>query len=249
VSALASAVRQLQKLDLELAEQVQSMETFEASSQQDRQKILSGSSKQLVDEEKFRKQSKKKFAGLSDQILNCVFAVRQLSSERCKIDFSGLSPQTRELVNGGAVQEKTELMHLHTSTHGTKRWSGDREVLQPETTSNPLEDSHRTPPPPSLGRLYSKSTAKDGGSAPDTASKRSVSPLKPRAGSPSRGANATPLWLPHTKPVKPALKSAVKRTNSDEENEVGNVADADAVFNPLAKPQKPAHPKIIKNVF
>lgn len=245
MAALSSAITQLRKLDQQLVEHIDEMEIFETKSQRDRQKsLLSGSSKLLLEEERFRKQSKKKFEGLSDQILNCVFAIRQLCANRCTVDFSSLSGHTLDLVHGKA-HEKTELMHLHTTTHGTRRWSGDREI----TESDDVNDaSHRTPPPPSLHALYSTTpaTAEAGKNNLDSGSPqrpRSGSPLKIRAASPVKGQQ--PIWLPHTKPPKPAPKSHVKRmyhSDDSKENE-SNFIEVDSVINPLARPQKPAPPK------
>ena len=250
-SALASAIKQLRKLDQQLVEHVGQMESFEINSLQDRQKaLLSGSSKVLVEEEKFRTQSKKKFEGLSDQILNCVVAIRQLSTSRCTIDFSCLSGQTLDLVNGRSI-EKTELMHLHTTTHGTRRWSGDRELTEAIDTA---VESHRTPPPPSLSALYSSTPAS---SMTKGEIQRSTSPLRPRSGSPLKTRAASPvkgqqpIWLPHTKPPKPAPKSTVKRmyhSDDTKENET-NWSESDTVINPLARPQKPAPPKSIRRAL
>ena len=239
---MSSAIKQLRKLDQQLVEHVGQMEIFEVNAQQDRQRaLMSGSSKVLVEEERFRTQSKKKFEGLSDQILNCVVAIRQLSTGKCTVDFSRLSGHTLDLVHGRAA-EKTELMHLHTTTHGTRRWSGDRELTE---ATDAAEESHRTPPPPSLSALYSSTPAASGTKAEKQRSTspprpRSGSPLKTRAASPVRGQQ--PIWQPHTKPPKPAPKSAVKRmypSDDTKENEA-NWFEVDSVINPLARPQKPA---------
>ena len=242
---MASAIKQLRKLDQQLVEHVGHMETFELNSQQDRQKaLMSGSSRVLVEEEKFRTQSKKKFEGLSDQILNCAVAIRQLTASRCIVDFGCLSGHTLDLVNGRAI-EKTELMHLHTTTHGTRRWSGDRELTE---ATDVAEESHRTPPPPSLSALYSSTPAC---SVTKGEKQRSTSPPRPRSGSPLKTRAASPvkgqqpIWQPHTKPPKPASKSAVKRmyTSDDTKENDANWSETYAVINPLARPQKPAPPK------
>lgn len=162
------------------------------------------------------------------------------------ISLSALSAQSMEMVNGKA-QEKTELMHLHTTTLGTRRWSGDREVLgeigsdalasagtpSPTSTSSLPQtagpennvnkgvsaENMRPPSPPSRARSDSPSKL------------RSTSPLRPRAVSPSRSTPlAQPLWYPHTKPLKPTPLSAAKRMFAD---------DAEAPNAGHVKPNKP----------
>jgi hypothetical protein len=171
-----------------------------------------------------------------DQILNCVFAIRQLSTSRFSIDFSGLGPQTLHLVHGRA-QEKTELMHLHTTTHGTKRWSGDRELL------GDASEEQKTPPEqfrqprgiwPSAGKPLQDI---------HSSTKRSGSPVRPRAASPVRGPNSTPVWHPHMKPAKPAPKTAAKRIYSNDDVENDNNFEAVTGPTSVFKPAKPVMPK------
>jgi hypothetical protein len=105
------------------------MEDFEIVSKQNRAALLSGNSKALVEEEKFRKNGKLKYESLSKKILAAVEKASALSNggNRCislPLDLSFVGTQTQLLLKG-FKNERVELMHLHTTTHGTKRWSGD----------------------------------------------------------------------------------------------------------------------------
>lgn len=93
-----------------------------------------GPSKQLIEEENFRKNGKQKFTQLSEKLLQTVHLV-QNASEGLAIDYSKLSSQGQDLLKGN-FQNRLELMHLHTTTHGTKRWSGDKETLKEGTENN-----------------------------------------------------------------------------------------------------------------
>ena len=61
------------------------------------------------------------------------------------VDFSCLSTQGQALLRGkGHWQERVELMHLHTTTHGTRRWSGGGDKdLDHEEKSEKSEKSEK----------------------------------------------------------------------------------------------------------
>jgi hypothetical protein len=64
------------------------------------------------------------------------------------LDYSCLSSQGQALLRGkGHWQEKIELMHLHTTTHGTRRWSGEgvREG-EKERSSSPMPREDKDSP-------------------------------------------------------------------------------------------------------
>jgi hypothetical protein len=124
--------------------------------------LFLGNSKALVEEEKFRKNGKKKYEVLSERLVTLAATLHTgihhphssaTSSSRggtslispflVTVDaasvFSVLSSQAQSLIrnssnghNSRAVQERLELMHLHTTTHGTRRWSGDKDTLERE---------------------------------------------------------------------------------------------------------------------
>lgn len=74
------------------------------------------------------------------------------------LDLSQLSPQGQGLLKSKGLQEykeKLELMHLHTTTHGTQRWSaGSDENADPES------DRQQLPPAPQAAAT--SKTAKSG---------------------------------------------------------------------------------------
>lgn len=151
VQYLDSAVKELKRLDSSLTKHIKEMEDFESTSKQNRNKVLSGkwhgaknfmihalpffmvnlgSSKALIEEEKFRKTGKRKYEHIVEK-LTVAFYQAQYYMASTKSDLLsspvlGLSHTAIAAIKGkGKSTERTELMHLHTTTHGTKRWSGD----------------------------------------------------------------------------------------------------------------------------
>jgi hypothetical protein len=95
--------------------------------------FVTGNSKALIEEEKFRKNGKKKYEILSEKMINQHNVLTTLTSSPLivNIELSSilqtLSHQAASIVrssNNHKAQERVELMHLHTMTHGTRRWSG-----------------------------------------------------------------------------------------------------------------------------
>jgi hypothetical protein len=139
LTAVADTFRDLQRLDTQLVRHVREMEDFEAASKQDRMKLLSGNSKALVEEEKFRKAGKRKYEQVTERIIVLAEQLESLTATAGSgdavavaaaldigpLDLSCLSAQSHTVLKGKVHwQEKLELMHLHTTTHGTRRWSG-----------------------------------------------------------------------------------------------------------------------------
>ena len=126
--------------------------------------LFVGNSKALVDEEKFRKNGKKKYETLSEKLLHLSSSLQShahSSSGIVPVDATGvyqtLSSQAQSIIKSAGsskVQERVELMHLHTMTHGTRRWSGggggaihgDKEpselLLKEESDALALSDLH-----------------------------------------------------------------------------------------------------------
>mmetsp|Transcript_22914 Transcript_22914/g.33487 ORF Transcript_22914/g.33487 Transcript_22914/m.33487 type:complete len:1633 (+) Transcript_22914:1-4899(+) len=130
VDTFANAVRDMEKQDSLLEKHITDMEAFETTSKQNRQKVLMGNSKALMDEEKFRKSGKRKFESICDKLLDAA-RTAQAHSGGIPLDISKLTPQSQGLLKG-KIQERTELMHLHTMTHGARRWSGERDSMPTE---------------------------------------------------------------------------------------------------------------------
>lgn len=92
-----------------------------------------GNSKALIEEERFRRHGKRKYETLAEKIIQVMSQVHRMSkSLSIPIDLGELSSATSHVLKGNNCQELTELMHLHTMTHGAKRWSGDKDVLSLE---------------------------------------------------------------------------------------------------------------------
>jgi hypothetical protein len=122
VQGFVESIREVKKLDTQLTKHVIDMEDFEIVSKQNRAALLSGNSKALVEEEKFRKNGKLKYESLSKKILAAVEKANNLSNcgNKCIIvplDLSFVGAQTQLLLKG-FKNERVELMHLHTTTHG-----------------------------------------------------------------------------------------------------------------------------------
>ena len=175
----ADALKDVKKFDTQLTEQVASMENFEVMSKQNRQKVLSGSSKALVEEEKFRKTGKKKFGQITERLVQAARTAQQ-HSDGMHMDISHLSQQGQDLLRG-KIQERIELMHLHTTTHGTKRWSGDKVAFDASMLPNDENVLNNQERGLSKGKLVSVPVQK---SSPPQARSRSKSPV-PKASSPT----------------------------------------------------------------
>lgn len=122
-------------------------------------KLLSGNSKALMEEEKFRKIGKRKYEQITERMIALAAILEQLAAVNdgssspvpggpatgfVPVDFSCLSSQGQALLRGkGHWQERVELMHLHTTTHGTRRWSGggDKEA---DSETSPKGSSDNT---------------------------------------------------------------------------------------------------------
>jgi hypothetical protein len=94
---------------------------------------FTGNSKALIEEEKFRKNGKKKYETLSEKLMHHHQALLSLVSTPLIVHFEmnsimqTISSQAASIIRAGhnhKSQERVELMHLHTMTHGTRRWSG-----------------------------------------------------------------------------------------------------------------------------
>ena len=143
LNLFVDALRDIKRYDNQLSEHVNKMEEFEISSKQDRQKVLMGSSKALMEEETFRKKGKRRFEQITERLVQSA-RTAQSHSDGMQMDISHLSQQGQDLLRG-KIQERIELMHLHTTTHGTKRWSGDKNTLQDSDLQ--LSQSLSVPPP------------------------------------------------------------------------------------------------------
>ena len=127
-------------------------------------------------------------------------------------DFSCLSSQGQALLRGkGNWQERVELMHLHTTTHGTRRWSGggDKEsIITPlnvESEPSPKGQQditfHTAAPVASKSRLASATVTAT------TAAVAAVNPFAAAAATPSSAASVVqaaslgPAVRPSPQPV------------------------------------------------
>ena len=83
----------------------------------------------MVEEEKFRKLGKRKYEHLSDKLYNSFAAIHHLLIVKSDLILSPILSLSHigqaAIKTKGKINERTELMHLHTTTHGTRRWSGD----------------------------------------------------------------------------------------------------------------------------
>ena len=96
----------------------------------------------MIEEEKFRKNGKRKYEQITERMIGIFNVLEQLNAKdgssspvpgsqsngfmpHIPVDFTCLSSQGQALLRGkGHWQDRVELMHLHTTTHGTRRWSG-----------------------------------------------------------------------------------------------------------------------------
>jgi len=84
------------------------MEDFEVQSKQNRLKVLSGNSKALVEEEKYRKNGKRKYEQIVEKMTQAVALIQQLGGRRSAsglyVDITGigqrLSSQGKVLLRG-----------------------------------------------------------------------------------------------------------------------------------------------------
>jgi len=131
----ADALKEVRRYDVQLSKHVIEMEEFEVTSKLDRQKVLNGNSKALIDEEKYRKSSKRKFEQITERLVHAARTAQQHCEGGFHIDLLQLSAQGQDLLRG-KIQDRIELMHLHTTTHGTRRWSGDKHCLGQEASND-----------------------------------------------------------------------------------------------------------------
>lgn len=108
-----------------------------------------GNSKLLVEEERYRKNGKKKYEALCERLLHTGGLLLLLARPDkavpgeldVALDFGSLSAQAQGLLKSRGLaehRERLELMHLHTTTHGTQRWSqGSDENADPEQPPAP----------------------------------------------------------------------------------------------------------------
>jgi hypothetical protein len=158
--AVESAVRELRRVDGQLNKHIRDMEDFESTSKQNRSKLLSGNSKALVEEEKFRKLGKKKYEHITEKLFAAYIQVMTtLPPSSAKYDALIATPTLSLSVTAqsaikarGKLTEKTGLMHLHTTTHVPRQTSSD--------ASEDSSDLSHLPPPPAAA---SSSTASSTG--------------------------------------------------------------------------------------
>ena len=180
-TALSDAVKELYRLDTQLVKHCIEMEEFEVQSKANRGKVLTGSSKALMEEERFRKTGKRKYEVLTDKMLQSMELVSLLtasledyendekvneeqegqhqlqqkihyddSNRKLLVGLMGfasrasaesvalkLSHQGRQLLRGNR-DDRIELMHLHTTTHGTKRWDVNDSDGHSSTNNNQI---------------------------------------------------------------------------------------------------------------
>lgn len=156
LGAVEGAVRELRRVDGQLNKHIRDMEDFETTSKQNRSKLLSGNSKALVEEEKFRKLGKKKYEHITEKLVAAyVQVLGALPPSSAKYDALVTSPTLSLSVTAqsaikakGKLTEKTELMHLHTTTHVPRQASSDAS-----------EDSDLPPPPPASSTALPSSAA------------------------------------------------------------------------------------------
>jgi hypothetical protein len=125
-------VQDIYRLDGQLTKHMQEIEEFESQSRQNRQRLLNGNSKALVEEEKVRKLSKRKYETVTEKMSQIITSIQHIGASHdidgAVVDVSRLahhlSPQGVDVLHG-KMQEKIELMHLHSTTHGPKKSSSD----------------------------------------------------------------------------------------------------------------------------
>lgn len=133
---VSECFQELKSTDMSLIKHITELEEFEHTSKENRAKALSGNSKLLIEEEKFRKNAKKKFEMITEKMVQLYAKLNVLASGgyqqisasvlssptptdsgafiEVKIDISGFSVQGQTLLKGGVSKEKVELMRLHT---------------------------------------------------------------------------------------------------------------------------------------
>lgn len=139
LESVSDCFNELKTMDSSLIRHINELEEFEQSSKENRAKALSGNSKLLIEEEKYRKNAKKKFESITEKMVYLYAKLNALSSGaqahssvgmsspppvQCllqestfieiKIDITGFSIQGQTLLKGGVSKEKVELMRLHT---------------------------------------------------------------------------------------------------------------------------------------
>lgn len=125
LETLRETFGELQRTDAQLVRHIAELEDFEERSKADRAKALSGSSKMLVEEEKFRRNGKKKYEAISEKLLalhakllallGSASTTATASPLEVRLSFNGLSGPGQCLLRGGVSKERVELMRLHTA--------------------------------------------------------------------------------------------------------------------------------------
>lgn len=97
------------------------------------------------------------------------------------VDFSRLSTQGQALLRGkGHWQERVELMHLHTTTHGTRRWSGAG-ASEKETVVSPNHGESELSPKGISENAFSTAPKTTRLATPSTLSSAAVAAINPFA--------------------------------------------------------------------
>jgi kinesin family protein 4/21/27 len=129
LETLRETMSELQRTDAYLVKHMTELEEFEERSKADRVKALSGNSKMLIEEEKFRKAGKKKYESISEKMFALYAKVQSLAANsnvttgdavlvaplEVRVSISSLSGPGQCLLRGGVSKERVELMRLHTA--------------------------------------------------------------------------------------------------------------------------------------
>ena len=168
---VAELLAELAKHDSAMSKMVAEMEDFEISSKNNRSALLSGNSKALVEEERFRKNGKKRYEALSEKIVSATMQLQALAAGGAlpvSVDLAFLAPCSAALLRCKSYSDRVELMHLHTMTHDAHRRSveecgGDAERESAagshrcDNNENVTDSNGRTlPDPPRIASKTSK---------------------------------------------------------------------------------------------
>ncbi len=148
-----------------------------------------------MDEEKFRKAGKKKFEHITERLVAAAKLAQQYCLQSAPLDTSGLSAQS-QLALHGKLQERAELMHLHTLTHGTRRWSGDGKAL---VVGDSFEDSQKNIENRPVAVVTNGGNSTPGGEINPKLKTPSVSNVSRHQNRPNKGLVAKPVLTSATK--------------------------------------------------
>jgi hypothetical protein len=137
--------QEMRKQDSLYVKHITEFEEFETNSVKDRAKVLSGNSKALIEEEKYRKNAKKKYEVISEKLIQIFQKLISLTTMpfssammtestapvatapastvstspvvmlECAIDLNCFSQYTQNILKNGIQKERLELIRLHTS--------------------------------------------------------------------------------------------------------------------------------------